>query len=105
MSEQQNKSSAAGGQSVFRGLVMPDHAEIYLVRDGDEWSWCDCPTPGYGMIKDDSIRYVRADSLQHVAFDRDECTVTIAFDNEQQVMDFVASHSSRNRVRIVDDEA
>lgn len=42
--------------------------------------------------------------LAWCAMDRDECTVTLAFDTEEQVNEFIANHPSRNRTRVVDEQ-
>lgn len=42
--------------------------------------------------------------LRWCALDRDECTVTLCFDDEAAVNQFIATHASGNRVRVVADD-
>lgn len=44
------------------------------------------------------------EELKHCAFDRDECTVTLAFENEADVDRFLTSHAARSRVKVFQDE-
>jgi hypothetical protein len=46
----------------------------------------------------------RASDLAWCAVDRDECTVTLAFDTEDQVNKFIANRTSRKRVRVMDEQ-
>lgn len=42
-----------------------DHKEIWLVPMGcGDYDWCDSPAPGNDMEEADSIKYVRADTVQ-----------------------------------------
>lgn len=34
---------------------------IWLIPDGNGWSWCDDPAPGWDTDERDSVEYIRAD--------------------------------------------
>jgi len=39
--------------------------------------------------------------LKHCGMDIDECTVTIVFDTKEQTIDFLDSHESKSRIKMV----
>lgn len=43
-------------------------------------------------------------SARVVAFDRDECTVTLAFDNEEEVCRVIRSLKMGHRIRVIETE-
>ncbi len=87
-----------------------NHIETGHFNDGDvdDKDYC-IASVHWRYIGDATIESIspggNAPDLRHCAFDLDECTVTLAFDNEAQTRSFIEYHSSRNRVRVIDDEA
>lgn len=65
-----------------------------------------CTPSDLGKLLDDHARLRdKVTALHWCAWDRDECTVTLAFESEQQVIEFIGQHPVRGRVQTLPEAA